>query len=186
MSQGIWGAGTVLFNVTGSYIDGSPDNIVHIRQRDLIVLNHTITTLTEQTFQYNPTGPQRLNYKVRGVDRLFDRDRVYEEGRDFIVENGKIVWKKTKNTRYPQQGAVLSCVYYVTPIFIVQSLPHWLRIIPSNATGHAAQPRNAVYAPQLVVARMSTMAEEENLENWTDLPPFPDYPDSANTTGGSI
>lgn len=185
VAQGIWGKGSVLFNVTGEYLDDNPENrIVHIRNGDIIAINETFTAPVEQLFDYNPTGPQRLNYKIKGVDVLFDDKNTYQEGRDFNIVNYEIVW--TNNGLKPDKiGKVLSCVYYHTPIFVVQSLPHWLRIIPSNETGHGANPREAVYAPQQIVAIQSTIMEENNLMDWYDLPPFPDYPNSGNLTGGS-
>lgn len=186
--QGVWGMGTVIFNVTGQYNDDAPEKTVYIRERDLIVLNPTITMMTQQLFEFNPTGPQRLNYRVKGVDYLADDTNIYQEGRDFSLVNGEIVWTETgyKPRFVNGQGAVLTCVYYMTPIYIVQNLPHSLRIIPSNSTGHGALPREAVYAPQLVIAKPSTIMEEQNLLGLYDLPPFPDYRASQNTTGGSV
>lgn len=185
VAQGVWGKGSVLFNVTGEYMDNGPDKVVHIRNGDIIAINDTITTLTEQLFEYNPSGPQRLNYKVKGVDVLFDEDGDYQEGRDFNIVNYQIVW--VDGGKKPNKiGKILSCVYYHTPIFIVQSLPHWLRIIPSNNMGHGAFTRAATYAPQQIVALQSTHVEENNIMDWFDLPPLPDYPSSGNTTGGSV
>lgn len=198
MAQGIWGVGSCVFNVTGQYLDDIPNRpkTVHIRNRDLIVMNQTITTMVDQLIEYNPTGIQRLNYKVRGVDYLADATRQYHEGTDFVINAvGQLQWI-AGGTR-PQftngKGAVLTCVYYITPIFIVQTLPHQLRVIPSNKLGHAALPRDAVYAPQLVIAKPSTIVEEKDgilndmnqLYDWHSLPNFPEYPDGS-TTGGSV
>jgi hypothetical protein len=43
-----------------------------------------------------------------------------------------------------------------------------------------------VYAPQLAVVKSSTLLEETNILDWTDLPEYPEYKDSNNTTGGSL
>ena len=182
MVQGIWGKGSVLMNVTGHYVDNEPNNIVYVRNRDLIVLNRTVTTMTEQLFEYNPTGPQRLNYKIHGVDFLADKNYVYTEGIDFVIKNEMIEW--IEGTR-PAKDAVLTCVYYISPIYIVVGLPHSLRILPSNPQGHGAFPREAKYAPQQVVVQQSTIIEENNIMDWFDLPPFPEYSEGG-TTGGSI
>ena len=186
--QGVWGMGTVIFNVTGQYFDDAPEKNVYIRERDIIVLNPSITTMTQQLFEFNPTGPQRLNYKIKGVDYLADDTNIYQEGRDFQIVNGEIVWTTTgfKPKFINGQPTVLTCVYYVTPIYIVQNLPHSLRVIPTNASGSGAIPREAAYAPQLVIAKPSTLMEEQNLLNLWDLPPYPDYAASPNTTGGSV
>lgn len=186
-AQGLWGVGSVLINVTGQYLDEGVDKKTHIRPRDLIYMP-TLTDITEQLFEYNPTGPQRLNYQIKGVDYLVDGERnIYQEGRDFIIKNGMLEW--TKDGLKPKfkngKGDILTCVYYYSPLYVVVNLPHSLRVIPSNEFGHAALPREATYAPQLVVAKPSTVMQEEGLLNPLDLPPFPQYPDSKNTTGGS-
>jgi hypothetical protein len=179
--QGLWGVGSVLMNVTGHYRDGD-QGPAHIRNRDLIVIP-SLTDLTDQQVEYNPTGPIRLQYLVKGVDYLSDGKLLFHEDADFVIQNGRIAW--TKDGRKPDQGAVLTIVYYHCPIFIVSSRPHSLRIIPSNPEGHGAFPRDAVYAPQLLVVKPSTIIEEDNLMDWTALPQYNDYPSSPNTTGGS-
>lgn len=199
MAQGIWGVGSVLFNITGEYLDDIPNKskITHVRNRDLIVMNQTITTMVDQLFEYNPNGPQKLHYKIKGVDYLADNKREYHQGTDFFVNSvGQIEWIQGGNKPDFKngKGSILTCVYYITPIYIVQSLPHQLRIIPSNEIGHAALPREASYAPQLLVAKPSTIIEEKDgilndlnqLYDWHSLPNFPDYPESLNMTGGSI
>lgn len=186
-AQAVFGKGGVLINPSGQYQDDREDSQVHIRNHDLLVFP-SLTDMTEQMFEYNPTGPQRLQYKVRGVDRLFDSERLYMQDRDFIVlDSGFIKWidggirPDFKNSK----GAVLSIVYYYTPIYIVTNLLHSLRVIPSNSIGSGAYPRDAVYAPQQVYCMPSNITEEKDLINWGDLPPMPDYAASKNTTGGS-
>jgi len=182
--QGVWGMGTALFNVTGEYIDGKGNDPAYIRNDDLIVLNPTITMMTDQLFQYNPTGPQKLLYRAKGVDYLADTENRYVEDRDFRVHDGMIFW--IKGGLRPKKDAVLTIVYYITPIYIVKNIPHHLRLLPSNDVGHGALPREVKYAPQQVVAQISTLVEEKDLMNWFDLPPLPEYPDSGNVTGGSL
>jgi len=183
---GIWGKGSVMFNLSGTY-EGS-DDIVHVRNRDLIVFP-SLTDITEETFEYNPTGHQQLRFKVRGVDRLFDAEREYVEDRDFeITEKGQIAWLRggIRPDFRENQGAVISIVYFYTPIYIIQSKVHSLRVIPSNDTGQGGLPRDATYAPQLVIAKPSILIEEQNLLDFSELPPYPDYAASKNTTGGSV
>lgn len=194
--QGIWGVGTAIMNITGKYIDEAPEDKkpVYVRQHDLIVIPSE-TIQTDQLFEYNPTGPQRLHHRVLSVDILMDRKNIYEQDVDFIVKDGEIVWMPTgKKPDYsPNSKTVLSCVYYTMPIYIVQQMPHSLRIIPSNEIGHGALPRNAVYAPQQIIVRQSTIVDEAMKENgiyslldWKALPNLPEWRDSDNTTGGSL
>lgn len=183
--QGLYGVGTVLLNVTGSYMDFGKDR-AHVSKRDLLVFP-TVTDKTRQLLEWNPTGPMKLHYKIKGIDLLFDTDAYYQEGSDYQIINGEICWMTTgRKPRFDNgQPSILSCVYWYTPIYIVHDLPHSLRIIPSNPEGNANFPREATYAPQLVIAKPSTLMEEDSIIDWTSLPPYNGYPASKNTTGGS-
>jgi hypothetical protein len=183
--QGLWGIGSAIFNVTGHWLDGDKEQ-AHFRNRDLLVIP-SLTDLVDQQIEYNPSGPLRLNYLAKGVDYLSDGRILYNEGFDFEIRDGLIYWLDggRKPTFGSGKGAILTVVYWMTPIFIVQSKPHSLRIIPSNEIGHGAPPRDAVYAPQLLIVKPSTIIEEKDLMDWTALPQYGDYPDSLNTTGGN-
>lgn len=183
--QGLYGIGTLMLNCTGHYTDGGKDQ-AHISQRDLLVFPD-LTDKVRQLFEWNPNGPMKLQFKVKGVDLLIDRDNnYYQEGYDFDIVEGQIVWRKEGRKPKASNGmAVLSIVYWYTPIYIVQGLPHSLRVIPSNEFGHASSPRNMEYAPQLCIVKPSSIMEEKNIIDWTALPPYLEYPASKNTTGGS-
>lgn len=191
--QGIYDVYSIIINVAGQYSDtrrGQSDQ-VYIKHNDLIIPDFGVTVLAEQLFEYNATGTQRLNFSVVGVQYLADGDFVYEQDTDFIVKDGNIVWLPSgvKPKVNGDQGAVLTCVYYTSPIFCVQALPHTLRIIPSNSSGSGAQPREATYAPQLIIAKNLTAANinpfDGNLLNEKQSPNLPGY-QSGSTTGGSF
>lgn len=189
-AQAIYSKGSVIMNISGKYADDVPDQTsqTHLRQRDLLIFP-SLTDMNRQQFEYNPTGPQKLHYKVKGVDLLFDDERDYVCDRDFRVNSdGHIEWLDggAKPDFKKGKGAVLSIVYYYTPIYIVSGLLHSLRVIPSNPQGHAAYPRDATYAPQQIVCTPSNLVEESDLEDWSALPPLPEWPASKNTTGGSV
>lgn len=177
---GIWGKGSILMNLSGTYAE--TDEIVHVRNRDLIVFP-SLTDTTAQVFEVNPTGDQKLRFKVKGVDRLFDTRRDYLESRDFeITDDGCIRW--LSGGIKPDSQSVCSIVYHYTPIFIILNKIHSLRIIPGNDIGFGGETREATYAPQLVAAVQSTLIEESDLLDFSSLPPYPEYPDSKNTNGG--
>ena len=185
-AQAVYGQGSVLMSVSGRYADEKLDQTgnVHIRKRDLLIFP-SLTDMEAETFNYNSTGPQRLKYKAKGVDILWDSQRDYVCDQDFkITEEGFIKWINGGNR--PSPGDILSIVYYYTPIYIVSNMLHHLRVIPSNSFGHAAIPREATYAPQQMVCVPSTLIEENDPLDWSAIPPLPDYPASQNTTGGSI
>ena len=177
--QGLYGVGTVMMNVTGNYADNGRER-AHISKRDLLVFPD-VTDKTRQLAEFNLTGNTKFNYKIKGIEFLFDAKRQYAEGVDFSISNGEIAW--LSGGVKPEAGSILSAVYWYTPIYIVQDLPHSLRIIPSNDFGHAAFPREATYAPQLLVLKPSTLLEE-NLLDWKELPPYPEYANTPNVTGG--
>jgi len=191
--QGIYDVYSLVLNVSGQYTDTRPnsDNQVYLKHNDLIVPDFGITILAEQLLEYNPTGPQRLNFNTVGVQYLADNIYIYEQDTDFIVQNGMICWldSGTKPKFADGKGAVLSCVYYTNPIFAVQALPHALRILPSNSAGSGALPREAVYAPQLVIVKNLTSANinpfDGSLLNAKQAPNLPAYPTGGNVTGGS-
>lgn len=183
--QGLYGVGTLMVNCTGHYTDGDKAQS-QLSQRDLLVFPD-LTDKARQLLEWHPTGPMRAQYKIKGVDLLFDRDTFYQEGADYDIVDYKIQWRKEgrKPRMVDGKPAILSMVYWYTPIYIVQNLPHSLRVIPSNDSGHASQPREMEYAPQLAIIKPSTIMEEKDIMDWTSLPPYAGYSASKNTTGGS-
>jgi len=183
--QGLYGVGSVMFNITGNYTDGSKEP-AYVSKRDLLVFPD-LTDKARQLFEWNPNGPMRLHYKVKSIERLIDENTEYQEGSDFRIKDYKIEWlpKGRKPKFVNGQPAILSVVYFYTPIYIVENLPHSIRVIASNSEGSASLPREMTYAPQLLVCRPSTLMEEDNLLDWFSLPPYPEYGVSKNTTGGS-
>lgn len=183
---GIYGLGSAVFNISGTYYDDRPDKIVYMNNHDLIMMNPTITVKLKQLFEHNPAGPNKLNFQVKGIEYLGDKEGKFEEGVDFGIIDGDIYWlqggRKPKNQN-GKKGAV-TCVYYATPIYSVVDVPHNLRILPSNPQGHGAVPREATYFPQLIYAKALTSFEVPNILDWRSLPPLPGYDASMNTMGG--
>jgi hypothetical protein len=187
--QGVFNTGSVIINVTGHYWDGD-QGAVFVRPRDLIVMP-SLTAMTSQLIEFNPTGPQRLHYKARGVDLLMDGDgTIYKEGLDFTINDGMLVWVNEPTAQRPKmvngRGDILTVVYYYTPIYIVENIPHQLRVLPANHAGSGAMPREATYFPQLLIAKPSTAVEPDQLAAFYDLPPYPAWPNTPNVTGGSV
>lgn len=190
--QGIWGMGSVLLNVSGHYDDGCQEHSF-FRPWDIVVLDRTpdgtqITTMTDQLVEFNPNGPLKLNFRVEGVDHLSDKNREYVADQDFSICDGKIKWLDggARPSFHDGKGDILAVVYFTKPIYIVQNVPHSLRITPGNDTGNGALPRQAAYAPQLVVAKQAFFrVDNEEILDFSDIPQYNAYRDSGNTNGGS-
>jgi len=190
--QGIWTLGSVLINVSGHYDDGDNEH-AFFRPYDVITIQSTsdgssISTLTNQMSEYNPNGPMKLNFRCEGVDYLADKNRQYHEGQDFIVQDGKLFWLDGgfKPEFNNGKGDILSVVYWIKPVYIVENVPHSLRITPGNELGNAAYPRKAHYAPQLLICRQAWFrTEESEMLDFSNLPQYNIYRDSKNVTGGS-
>ena len=189
--QGIWGVNSVLINVAGHYDDGDQEH-AFFRPYDVIMLQSSaeggaITMQTEQFAEFNPTGPVKLNFRCEAVDYLADKNRVYVPDQDFTTQDGKIVWLDGGYKPFFKdgKGAVLSVVYWIKPIYIVQNVPHALRITPGNDTGNGGLPRQAYYAPQLVIAKQAWFrTDAEEMLDFDALPRYDTYRDSCNLTSG--
>jgi len=184
--NGIWDTNSILLNISGNYLDGDRE-VAYVMPRDIIVLNPSITLPVRQLVEFNPNGPLALNFKVRGVEYLASKHAEFKLDRDFAVDDGKIIWLPggLKPNFLNGKGDVLSLVYWVTPLYLVQSLLHSLRVLPDNQFGMGGLPRNARYAPQLVVAQQSFLREDADLMDFSSLPEYAGWGDSANTNGGS-
>lgn len=173
--QGVFKNGSAIFNLSGRYEDGEE---VNASIRDLIIFP-TLNVLGRERIEYNPDC-QKLKRRVNSVDYLIDSDNCeYIQGRDFVVtDKGLIKWTDSGKRPFDSTKGknVLSCVYYYTPIYVIISMPHAVRVIPSNDIGHGALPRDAKYAPQLVVARES-VAEQELAISDNKVPFIIDFED---------
>jgi len=193
-AQAIWGTQSALLNVAGHYSDDN--SIVYVRPNDIIVLGKdpsgaAITVGTDQRLEYDPTGPMKLQFRIESIDYVGGRDGKcpFVPDQDYCIQNGKLVWLPggRKPSFKDGKGEVLSIVYYTKPVFIVKSVPHSLRILPSNAIGSGNLPRVAIYGPQLIVANQSWIRQDDQaLLDFGDLPDFPEYPTGGNTTGGTF
>lgn len=181
--DGTYGQGSAVLNVSGQYADGLLERAM-ITTRDLIVLNHTITTQHKQLVEFNPNGDTRVKYKIRHVEYLASSSQRFEEGVDFCVTTeGTIRWQTKGNKPSPKE--ILSIVFWFSPVYVVSNVPHSLRLLPSNDTGDGRLPRELKYAPQQIVCVQSHLSSEIDLD-FSSLPIYNDYADSKNTTGGSI
>jgi len=153
------GTGTAVFNVSGTYIDANGGR-VYVRVNDLILPNPELTDLHEELIQYRGESPLKLSYRVKSVDYLacVSQGRL-EEQVDFTVDaSGQILF--TPGKKQPKLNETVSVVYYTTPIYSVQHVPHSLRILPGNPSGDGRMERTAYYGPQMVIVHRSMVRDD--------------------------
>jgi hypothetical protein len=168
--DGVYGAGSCVLNVAGNYSDGKQER-VFISPRDLFVLNPTITTQNKEIIEWPLGTTLKVKYRVLGVDYMATASTRYEQNSDFVVcSDGCIEWVNTANM--PKQGEVVSLVYWFSPVYVVNDVPHSLRLLPSNPQGSGALPRELKYAPQHVICVQSHISDHKidfsNLPTYTE------------------
>jgi len=150
--------GSSVLNLSGSYLD-NPNARVHAKTGDLIVMNPSFTEVYDQIVDYDGEAVLKLHYPAREVDYLASSKQAFEFGVDFLLTpDGSIQW--LRGALSPSKGDVLSIVYTASPIYVVNRVEHSLRILPSNTTGNGSSPRQARYAPQLLLANLSNVRSE--------------------------
>ncbi len=178
-----------MVNVGGNYLDGNKEP-VFLKPLDMIVLAGNETVMAQQLLEYNPNGSLRAKFPVVGVEVLFSKTIMFRDGVDFQVgvEDGLIHW--LPGGRKPGfsngKGEVLSLCSWIRPHWIVTSVPHSMRLIPSNSIGSGALPRELEYAPQQVVCTQSHLSDyaEGNAFDYFDLPVYVAPNSTPNTPRG--
>ena len=158
------GTGSVVMNITGEYLDQK--DRVFVRPRDLIILNPTMTDMHSERFQYKGQSPVYLHYKVRKMDYLAcaSQGRM-EQDKDFSISSlGGIEF--VSGMKVPKVGEVVSAVYEYFPIFVIRAVPHSIRVLPGNSTGHGGLPRQGFYGPQFILADRSVIRDDQYATNW--------------------
>jgi hypothetical protein len=186
-SDSVYGFASAVVNVAGLYLDGDKGR-VYVRPRDLIVPNPDITEQTSELLEYNPNGELRAKHRIKAVDYLASNTTRYEQGPDFLITTeGTIQWVSTGNRPSGgTAGKILTIVYWFSPVWIAARIPHTLRLLPSNPQGHGAYPRQLYYAPQQVIVNQNHLQDSNEQVDFSGLPLYSGYSDSANVTGGSL
>jgi len=183
-SDSVYGFASAVVNVAGLYLDGDKGR-VYVRPRDLIVPNPDITEQTTELLEYNPNGDLRAKHKIKNVDYLASSTMRFEQGPDFIISlEGAIQWVSSGNKPLPKQ--ILTVVYWFSPVWIASRIPHTLRLLPSNQSGHGGLPRQLYYAPQQVIVTQNHLQDSNEQIDFSGLPLYSGYADTNNVSGGSL
>ena len=162
---------TIMLNVGGYYLDNTKEKErVLVRPNDLFIFNPTITMGAQDLIEVKNERIVRLKHYVYSVDYLVDQDKRVYTMNDFDIENGKLIFREQLTDR------ILSVVYTHPLIYNVQSIPHYIRILQSNAEGIGGKDRQAVYAPQMMFCKHVTLDNfGEDTYDWFRNDPIINY-----------
>lgn len=170
MVYGTYGKHTMVCNHTGRYTD-DPNVRVYFRPGDLVAFKDsgTTTVMMKELMATTVSGVMRPRFPVYSVDYLASANKRYEEGPDFTVVNGEIVWNPGADVPpfdvSRNQGAVLSCVYWTRPLFVVVDTPKLFRMSWANEYAEAYRESEATYFPGNVVLSMAWLHPSAKFDN---------------------
>lgn len=121
---------TIQATFTRFYTD-KPDCRVQASFADRFYLtDDTITVVTWQVLAKTPTDYDSPNFPVVSVQDLIDANgKIYQQGADFDIENGKIHWLTNNRPSYDgTKGQVFTVRYFYRPFYYVQKMVHEIRM----------------------------------------------------------
>jgi hypothetical protein len=110
---------------------------VHVAMFDRFYLDDEKIVVPQwQVFESHITGKDRLQYPVVSVQDLMDADgKRYQQGTDFDVVGGFIVWTSNNRPRFDpvrKRGIICSVRYLYRPFYICSRLLHQTRVAQVN------------------------------------------------------
>lgn len=164
--QGVWEIGTAVVSFPTIYpnIDKQAD----FNTFDQIVIPDFEIRLND-LFEYEPrdNNVQKLRYNINSVEHLASADKqgnikIYEEGEDFVLQDGGISWIQGKEPDYDEEtevGEVLSISYTANPVYTVLNVLHELRA--TQEMGHDGVKKARRLQQQVLVRRDFLVNEDE-------------------------
>jgi hypothetical protein len=166
-AEGAWGTGEAVLTFP-AYQDGpdgtpstGPANEFSVFDR-LICLDYSVRFA--EKIQHSSTTLDKLKYSPIKIDFLASKNRVFNEGSDFSInEKGFIQWTGTNLPSvdaFNNHGEILTVSYYTHPQFLVISLVHELRATRSNG--------KAIRLPQNIIVRRDNLVQNNPSGNQND------------------
>lgn len=162
IDPGLLDGSTVTICVPRFYDDpeGQP---VSVSTLDRVYLKQEeITVTTKHVFAHHTTGRDRLQFPVVRVLDLMDSNGVrYQQGVDFEVVGGQLVWgdRRPGVDSKTNKGLVCSAVYSYRPFWYVKSLPHEVRVAQVEDADTGA--RRVIQMPQAAMLQREYVYEKE-------------------------
>ena len=134
------------------FYDDTQERIL-VAPYDKLYLNDDETqVVTWELVEAHATGIDRTQYPVVCVEHLMDsRGITYQEGQDFVVQNGKIMWtgqNRPGTDLKLGRGVIYTIRYRYKPHWFIKDLIHDIRVMPT--TDPVTMERNQERLPILV------------------------------------
>lgn len=136
IAAGLYGASGATISLNRYYV-GTEEKI-NISENDKLIpceLSSEFFSVNWQKFTHNPTGIDRMQFKVCEAIFLIDSDgREYGKGTDFNIENGYIKWidggDRPGLDKQTGKGKVCAIRYTYKPYYYIKTVLHDIRIRP--------------------------------------------------------
>ena len=105
-----------------------------------------------ELIEANPLGIDRLRFYAIDVQVIRTKDRCFEKDKDFVIQDGKIVWVSKNRPGYDQslkRGEIYTIGYYIRPSFYVHHVMKELRA--SQAVDPITGEKVAIRFPQHIM-----------------------------------
>jgi hypothetical protein len=160
--MGFWDSSTVQISLPRFYDEC--DQRLYIAPFDRLYLDDEhLNVVTWQRYIHSDDGVDRLKYPVVEVVRLVDNAGiVYQEGDDFVVQQGLIKWVGRQPVPLTgtdsDRGAICAIRYTYRPYWYVGQLMHELRV--TQITGDTG--RHTEKMPQQILAHREYVAQTKD------------------------
>lgn len=171
MAAGLYSDSGAALSINRYYI--GTEEKVKLAENDKLIpceLAEEFFTVNWQKFQHNPTGIDRMQFKICSVELLIDNAGVmYVQGSDYVVENGHIKWVDGGNRPgidpVTSEGRICSIRYVYKPYYYIKTVLHDIRIRPAlDANGGVT----AKAGPQLVMVQADWVYLDRRTANEND------------------
>ena len=184
VAAGLYGDSGATISLNRFYID--TDEKIQISENDKLIpcdLKEEFFSVNWQKFTHNPTGIDRMQFKVCKVVFLIDSDGIqYIKDRDFAVENGYIKWidgaDRPGLDKQTGKGKVCAIRYTYKPQYYIQRVLHDIRMRPMLTQDGEVTPKAG---PQLVQVQADWIYLERRTNNDKDVAAAEMAGDGKNT-----
>ena len=116
-----------------------------------------------QRVEASQSGIDKLRFPANQVEILYDAEREYVPGVDFVVNPaGRIEWRSNNRPGFDVvlgHGSIYGIVFYAAPIFTILQIPVYIQEIPTQGPDGPGTPNVMARLPYVVTVRREFIAE---------------------------